>query len=86
MNLTLMEYSNLSGPLAFSPLPLRETESQRARAVAPLIVSYSHALSLSLSFSFLFLPLVGFLVHVAWGKRGVGVGVGGVRGTFALAN
>ena len=84
MNLTLMEYSNLSGPLAFSPLPLRETESQRARAVAPLIVSYSHALSLS--FSFLFLPLVGFLVHVAWGKQGVGVGVVGGRGTFAPAN
>ena len=82
MNLTLMEYSNLSGPLAFSPLPLRETEREGSSA--------SHCKlqprTLSLSFSFLFLPLVGFLVHVAWGKQGVGVGVVGGRGTFAPAN
>ena len=85
MNLTLMEYSNLSGPLAFSPLPLRETESEGSSASHCKL--QPRALSLSLSFSFLFLPLVGFLVHVAWASgEWEWAGVVGGRGTFAPAN
>ena len=82
MNLTLMECSNLSGPLAFSPLPLRETEREGSSASHCKL--QPRTLSLLLIPLFLSLSLVGFLVHVAWGGRGVGVGGG--RGTFAPAN